>query len=410
MKIKRIFIIAFAIALCLTLSFGVCAAQTVNTDEAYELAQDFLKEYYYALHTNESYDFTPYIAPQALLDHVNGRIESMWYWNSLVNVTTKREEYEFETELVSSENLGDCLRLFVAARSSWRYADADFRSGNGDGVYLLIADSGDGLKIYDWYIPYEPYLEATRGTFDTVSDKDFWETSSEAASILESQKEWNASIPYRADDINTTYAATDQIIDNKPDTEPNSTNATLYSLNKNAMVTWARNNFSSSSPTSGNSSLVSSYYDFSQLSGNYDCTNFASHALLAGGAVLNKTSTSGSTAWYYVSLNDRTSSWSGVDKFYSFLTHNTTLGPAGKKVDYTPNSSSFELGDVVQFKASSSSSTWSHTTIITKRENNETYVTGRSSSTKYNDNDRVSWLSGSYSGGTRVIHLTGNYK
>lgn len=48
---------------------------------------------------------------------------------------------------------------------------------------------------------------------------------------------------------------------------------------------WARHNYDKSSPTS--STLSVSYYDFSQISGTFDCTNFASHALLAGGAVMH---------------------------------------------------------------------------------------------------------------------------
>lgn len=389
----------------------VNANSGIDVEEAYNLAEGFLKEYYYALHILEDYDFTTYIAPQALLEHINGRIQSSWSSESLI-LDSQRLEYEMETELVSSEDLGDCLRLFVAVRSSWRYIDADFRSGNGDGVYLLIATSADGLKIYDWYIPFEPYLEATRGVINTISDKDFWDTNSKVNKILTKQKEWDAGIPDRASIINAQKAGIAVEEYNESEPEPASTSATLYSLNKNAMVTWARNNFNLSSPTSGKSSLINSYYDFSQLSGSYDCTNFASHALLAGDAVMNKTSTSGSTAWYFVSINDRTSSWSGVDKFYSFLAHNTTLGPAGKKYAYEANSENFELGDIVQFRSKDEEreDEWTHTTIITKKSTTETYVTGRSSSTKYNDNDKVSALSGSYGGGIRVIHLTGYYK
>ncbi len=389
----------------------VSANSGIDVEQAYNLAEGFLKEYYYALHIFEDYDFTAYIASQALLEHINGRIQSSWNSESLI-LDSQRLEYEMETELVSSEDLGDCLRLFVAVRSSWRYIDVDFRSGNGDGVYLLIADSGDGLKIYDWYIPHEPYLEATRGAFDTVSDKDFWGTSSEAAKILANQKEWDADIPARASIINAQKAGTSVEEHNESELEPALTNATLSPLNKESIVDWARDNYISSPPSSGNPDLVSTYYDFSTLTNQFDCTNFASHALLAGGAVLNKTSTSGSTAWYYVSLSDRTSSWAGVDKFYSFLTHNKTLGPAGKKYAYAAGSENFELGDIIQFRSKYevSENEWTHTTIITMEENNETYVTGRSSSTSYNDNDKVSTLSNSYSGGTRVIHLTGNYK
>ncbi len=178
----------------------VSANSGIDVEQAYNLAEGFLKEYYYALHIFEDYDFTAYIASQALLEHINGRIQSSWNSESLI-LDSQRLEYEMETELVSSEDLGDCLRLFVAVRSSWRYIDVDFRSGNGDGVYLLIADSGDGLKIYDWYIPCDPYLEYTRGSLATIYNKDFWESSQTVSEILESQKKWDSEAVERSDEI-----------------------------------------------------------------------------------------------------------------------------------------------------------------------------------------------------------------
>lgn len=414
-ELKRIITAVFVIALTIVMSVGVSADTLIDTDEAFEVANDFITEYYYALHQYQEYDFSSYIVPDNLLEYVNGRVKSAWYANELVN-TPQRLNYSLETELKSSEDLGDCLRLFVAVRASYQYPDVDFTSGCGEGVYLLIVDTDDGLKIADWHIPYEPYLEATRGNISTISYPDYWQTDLCVEGILASQTAWDAEMETRAVEINAakTETVSEEFIVNEMDAtavlEPAATNATLYSLNKSSIVQWARNNYNASSPTSGNASLVNTYYDFSRISGNYDCTNFASHALLAGGAVLNKTSTSGSTAWYYVSLSDRTSSWSGVDKFYYFLTHNTTLGPAGNEVAYTTSSSKlFELGDIIQFKSSSSSSTWTHTTIITSIGSNETYVTGRSSASSYNNNDPVSTLSASYGGGTRVVHLTGYY-
>lgn len=67
------------------------------------------------------------------------------------------------------------------------------------------------------------------------------------------------------------------------------------------------------------------YYDFSKIKNNYDCTNFVSHALLAGGAKPYKPSGATGiigTGWYYTNLDNRSSSWSGVSYLYSFLTSN----------------------------------------------------------------------------------------
>lgn len=199
---------------------------------------------------------------------------------------------------------------------------------------------------------------------------------------------------------------------------PITTYATLYSLNRTNMVTWANNNCTKSSPVSGNSS-ISSYYDFSQISNAYDCTNFVSHALLAGGAVkydTNATGISGS-GWYYRSLNNRSSSWSGVTNLYSFLTTNTTKGPVGKYLSYSdiyaPSGNfPYQSGDILQFH---SGSVWRHSTVITgyisingSSNNLEAIVTGRSAKNSYNKNQRQSEI---YSGKSRrVIKMLGYYK
>ena len=48
--------------------------------------------------------------------------------------------------------------------------------------------------------------------------------------------------------------------------------------------------------------------------------------------------------WYYISLEDRTASWSGVEYFYNFLVGNMGLGPFGREV----LEEEVEIGDVIQ--------------------------------------------------------------
>jgi hypothetical protein len=56
---------------------------------------------------------------------------------------------------------------------------------------------------------------------------------------------------------------------------------------------------------------------------------------------MNYTKTFG---WYYISLNERAPSWTGVDFFYNFMTENEGVGPFGKEV----TADECEIGDVVQ--------------------------------------------------------------
>ena len=50
------------------------------------------------------------------------------------------------------------------------------------------------------------------------------------------------------------------------------------------------------------------------------------------------------TGWYYISLNNRTPSWSGVEFLYRFLVNNRGKGPYAKVV----NINEIEIGDVIQ--------------------------------------------------------------
>lgn len=81
------------------------------------------------------------------------------------------------------------------------------------------------------------------------------------------------------------------------------------------------------------------YYDFSRIGG--DCTNFASQCIYAGAGIMNYTPTFG---WYYISVNDRTPSWTGVEYLYNFLVNNESAGPFAEEVPLDK----LEAGDIVQ--------------------------------------------------------------
>ena len=79
--------------------------------------------------------------------------------------------------------------------------------------------------------------------------------------------------------------------------------------------------------------------NFSTLGGN--CTNFVSQCVYAGSCVMNYLNLFG---WYYISLEDRTPSWSGVEFFYNFMVGNTGVGPYA----HEGTRDEVEVGDVVQ--------------------------------------------------------------
>lgn len=81
------------------------------------------------------------------------------------------------------------------------------------------------------------------------------------------------------------------------------------------------------------------FADFTGIGGN--CTNFVSQSIYAGGCQMNYTPTFG---WYYISLDDRSPSWTGVEYFYNFMIENTGVGPFGRVC----NRDELEIGDVIQ--------------------------------------------------------------
>lgn len=80
------------------------------------------------------------------------------------------------------------------------------------------------------------------------------------------------------------------------------------------------------------------YFDFHGIGG--DCTNFASQCIYAGAGVMNYTRDYG---WYYISPDNRSAAWSGVEYLYRFLTTNESIGPVGRDATL----SELQLGDVI---------------------------------------------------------------
>ena len=79
--------------------------------------------------------------------------------------------------------------------------------------------------------------------------------------------------------------------------------------------------------------------NFAGIGGN--CTNFVSQSIYAGGCVMNYMPTFG---WYYISLDERSPSWTGVEYFFNFITQNAGVGPFGR-VETVDEA---EVGDVIQ--------------------------------------------------------------
>ena len=128
---------------------------------------------------------------------------------------------------------------------------------------------------------------------------------------------------------------------------------------------------------------------FAGIGGN--CTNFVSQCVLAGSCVMNFTPVFG---WYYLSLNRRSASWTGVDFFYDFMTQNTEVGPYGSEIGLEDA----KIGDVIQL---SNGQNYYHSLIISEIADGEIYICA-------NSNDALDRPLSSYEySGLRVIHING---
>lgn len=94
------------------------------------------------------------------------------------NNSPERTDYSVEFELLEYEDLGDCVTVFAAMRASYRYPNVDFTSGCGQGIYLIIVDTQDGLKIADHYLEDEPYYQKMRGFLNELNDPYFGDSVS----------------------------------------------------------------------------------------------------------------------------------------------------------------------------------------------------------------------------------------
>ena len=313
--VKRLFTIVMSLMLILTNTVFVNASEEIDTSEAFELAEEFLTEYYYAIDMFQDYDFAKYTTSENFLTYVEKRVNSEVY-ASEVYTNIVRYDYSVEFDDLSFENLGNCVRLYIGSTVKFRYAPEEEYSIYGEGIYFLVNNGSNGLEIRDWYVPLDPYDEAIRGDI-LISDPYYWDNSTERVSIYRSQQLRDESIlaNYELSVQSKNAVISNSQYDNVNDElNPTAVSATLYAVNHTNVAKWAKDNWDADPPTSGDSSQVSTYKDFHTISSSaWDCTNFASHAILYGGAVIYDTGNSGisSTGWYYRDTYNRSSSWSG---------------------------------------------------------------------------------------------------
>lgn len=405
-KIKILLIGIVSVFLLLGTAFAI-EATPADREAIEKVCRQYLLDYDAAYLLGKE-PTTDYFAPGLAAEYQAKKMETM-KWNATLNrAQVEIDEVIAERLTVEAMEIdGDSAEVSVAWVCTYRYAldpntfegvglDSEYGVGfcfrllrqNGQWLICDIASGDD----YD-YVHRTQCAE--RYSFAPITEELLAKIDADIQSVMEKQKKELKNIE-------------------EPETvlEPNTSNLYLDDLDTNAMASYAYNNAAKASPSSGDG--VTPYYDFSLITGNYDCTNFISHCLLAGGASKN-VSTNG---WYYNSLSDRTPSWSNVNYLHNFLVHNSsTRGPKGVSSEYPAGNSltslysSCRIGDLIQIKYNGASN-YGHSTIVTGKNLSQTtiLITSRTSQNSYNKSAVLTKVYNSNAVKSyRLVDLEGNY-
>lgn len=402
---KLIVLLIFLTILCPMLNFRL-----ISVSYAYEDMQSltkYLNDFISALYENKdigmTHDLSQYIEGDTLKAYLSEKIAI----HQLVTERAFLEKRDFQTDikLLAMEMLDEVTYLVaLSVKISFNYLDVDIDSGYGEVLNIIISDKHGDFTVLDIYAHGNYYDIEVRG--DQVVLKD--EYLGNQCLSFHGMSEITSKTNELANRMKSYYDELDaKTIGSQPKISVMTT-----TLNKANIAEYARNYCSANPPPSGGADVT--YYDFSKIPGNYDCTNFVSHCLLSGGA--EPYVDQPTTGWYYVDLNNRSHSWSGVSSFFNYLTRSTSIpGPYGDSIAYyvydERQGYPYSNGDVLQHR---NGTTWIHSTIITGvylyYPSNPYYlaalVCGRTGVDWYNYNQKAEEI---YPGNPkRVIRLAGN--
>lgn len=323
---------------------------TVPTEDdllaCYQLAEATVKQYYNAEQKREETTFENIFLYESLNTYVQKRLEksrALLYLESeelrngvignYFTASCSLNEFEFRSD-------GLFIKVFVDAEV--RYANRPQNYYFSNDVDALIVKENGQLRIsdilfYETVMPELPALSTNR-----------WDSRVNPTAVSEKLNQMEseiASSKYMFENIDEYLAewqsdaeleiAERNVLKEK---DPNTTTRATYSFNRSNMVSYARTTAplkkhtdnrlykdSNHTVSARGSSQAPYYYDFSSLSNAYDCTNFASHVLLSGGAKIKNNgvsapNTTNGGGWYFNNANppgptSRSESWAGADAF-----------------------------------------------------------------------------------------------
>ncbi|MFJ7917371.1 MULTISPECIES: amidase domain-containing protein [unclassified Lysinibacillus] len=397
------------LALVVTLSMGITAfAEEVPLDTTDDVgyvafAKDIVEKYYKNKDLGENNDFSKEVSNDAL-KLLNAKIELGQMQNKTLGYTYIDYQISVTPSLTEKWVKGETeILMYLRVERTWFYDNELYIERNTNKTttsevlkITVSKTAGNDLKMIECYDLDE---SITLGPIDELYQKAKASKLISDALIDDYKRDFQEGLTRKRNQMNMDAQKAQNI--NKIQAE----NRAYSSLNIDGIVDWARANYNKTSPTSSNASVP--YYDFSQIPSAWDCTNFVSHALLAGGARLKDNGQSGivgTNQWYYRSTANRSSSWAGVNELYSFLTRSnpgtSNIGPYVTEKALTW-ANGFR-GDIVQ---AHNGSIWRHSTVITAYQYPDLLVTGRTNPNTNNNNVPATTIYNTQ----RLLHLEGTY-
>lgn len=358
-------------------------AETIQKDTRTEKIAEVVTKFYQNKDNNGDYDLSKYFSTD-ILTYLTDKINTARYVDELYGF--ERYDYSVKVRLVECEIKGSIMNVGFAVETVCNYSKTKDNPST-IGEYVIIIYDLENNVIIDFYTPYNYYDEAIR----PESNKENILTTNGYRINRNTEAKQISLI----NDIDTVNKQQSEQLDKNETISYHLNSRANVGINRTAVVNYARNNFNKVTPASGIPGVT--YRDFSDVGIlNYDCTNFVSHALAAGGAGRYDRGNSGITdnnEWYFRNIDNRAQAWSSVTKLYTYLTTNTVYGTAaGISSSYVNYDGYWETGYVMQ-TTPVNSSTYSHSLIITDKEvianRAYAYVTGRTGDLFYNDNAPV---------------------
>jgi len=105
------------------------------------------------------------------------------------------------------------------------------------------------------------------------------------------------------------------------------------------------------------------YYNFNNIPDTGDCANFVSQVMHEGGGIPETSDDQPTYGWYYNSVQDYASAWTGVPSMYDFLLNGACCWEEGPKA-LLSSTTQLNIGDVIIFDMKSVGGTYDHATVV----------------------------------------------